>query len=204
MKRTAISRDPERIREWQDRSRKQTATNARQTDRGRAMGREGIWSTALREARAEGLTSHALVGRIGRSETKIKPTDPWALRNKKNRRQRVKFRPRRSASNERCAACAAVGVARTAVHWHHVLPQERLRVYARSLRLPEKEHDALLRRLIHDWRNIVPMCGRCHARHDHPTDRFAAADVPKSAWEFVAELGEEWVERLRGMYRVPA
>lgn len=108
----------------------------------------------------------------------------------------VPFVPERRAKLRVCERC---GTAR-ATGWHHWVPQQHLRAYVRSLRLPTPDGRALLRRLIHDWRNLTALCDDCHGNGDE-TAALCAEDVPASAHEFAATLGPEWVERLAHRYK---
>jgi hypothetical protein len=87
-----------------------------------------------------------------------------------------------------------------AVHWHHWLPQESIRVYVRSLRLPDDAADGMLRRLLHDRRNISALCLRCHGNTGTVGHGMRRKDVRPDAFEFAAELGPEWLTRLERSY----
>lgn len=103
-----------------------------------------------------------------------------------------------------CFSCLRHDRRRPARQWHHWLGQSQIKAYVRSLRIRDDvEQRALLRRLLHDRRNISPVCADCHAASD-PTQgadgNWTADCVPKSAHEFAAELGPEWAEKLRRTY----
>lgn len=115
---------------------------------------------------------------------------------------RVEFRGPLLAGRS-CWACLRRDRSRPGREWHHWLPQRLLREYVRSLRLDAEQARTVLRRLLHDERNLSPVCLTCHDAHEHPgvsNERFGRADVPASAIEFAVELGPEWAERLRRLY----
>lgn len=75
-------------------------------------------------------------------------------------------------------------------------------MYVRSLRLRDDDEEyAIEKRLIHDSRNLSAVCFGCHGNgsleHAAP---LRAVGPPASAFEFAAELGPEWLERLRRSY----
>jgi hypothetical protein len=112
----------------------------------------------------------------------------------------VKFRPRRSAQTEPCARCSSPQQPCRADDWHHWLAQQHIRVYVRGLRLSQASSRALLRRLLHDARNLVALCRDCHAAHELRSRPLTGGEVPHVAWTFALELGPEWVERLHRAY----
>lgn len=118
-------------------------------------------------------------------------------------RPQVKFRARGRARDQVCELCAGVGPHRAA-QWHHWLPQQQIRVFVRGLRLVDEEHDRVLRELLRDERNLSALCVARHMDHEGGGRPFARSDVPSSAFEFAAELGPEWLERLRRAYPEPA
>ena len=108
----------------------------------------------------------------------------------------VRFKAKRPAGDFQCAKCP-----RRATSWHHLLAQQHIRSYAITLRLPDAEERAVLRVLLPDERNLLPMCDTCHMAEEHsPRVVLTAADVPPAAHAFAAELGPEWAERLRRTY----
>lgn len=128
-------------------------------------------------------------------------------------RRTVEFRPAVSARRfpcERCARLAAEAVAAgkrprrisDAAHWHHWLEQQHLATVVQAMRLRDDRAEFReLHRLIHDERNLAPLCLACHG--NTTTTHGAAltfADVPPAAFAFAAELGAEWLERLRRTY----
>lgn len=149
------------------------------------------------EARAREKTDRKGRGALVPGQVGEKPPTPTP-----SPRGRVEFRGPLLAGRA-CVKCLSRGRSARAVNWHHWVPQQQLRVYVRGLRLDEDARRGLLRRLLHDGRNISPVCGTCHDSHEAPgvgSERFSADDVPSSAREFAAELGPEWVERLRRAY----
>lgn len=110
------------------------------------------------------------------------------------KRPRVEFRARVPANRGTCFRCA-----RTARHWHHVLTQEQIRTFVRGLRLPPDDHDAVLRELLGDERNLVRVCVVHHVAVEDGSVALLAEDL-SAAEGFAAELGPEWLERLRRRY----
>jgi hypothetical protein len=74
---------------------------------------------------------------------------------------------------------------------HHVVTQEAIRGYVNSLRLPLNEALDLLRRLLWDRRNGLPVCRWCHERHTKAVKRLARSLLDSKAWQFAAELNLE-------------
>jgi hypothetical protein len=110
-------------------------------------------------------------------------------------RPRVEFRMSEPVRGLACERCGAPAVAR-----HHWVEQEQLRVFVRGLRLPKPEHDARLRAVLHDSRNLTSLCHRCHGIGGTDACPLTRADVPASAFTFAAELGDEWLVRLERTY----
>lgn len=109
----------------------------------------------------------------------------------------VRFHARQPA---RAQDCAEPGCSRKARTWHHWLPQQQIRAYVRSLRLPDSKSRPLLRRLLRDERNLSPFCGDHHGEHGTTAHEFEHEQVPASAFEFAGDLGPEWRARLERMY----
>lgn len=120
-------------------------------------------------------------------------------RTAQRRAKRVPFNAVRSglppARTLLCSRCEK----RKASNWHHWLPQQHIRAYVRSRRLDEDEARALEYTLLHDRRNLSPLCGTCH---DEEGGVLRPDDVPPSAVFFAVELGGEWIARLNHRYRV--
>jgi hypothetical protein len=69
------------------------------------------------------------------------------------------------------------------VEGHHVIPRRILRTLG-------------LGWLIWDRRNRLPLCARCHGRHEMRVAPIPAELLPLSAWEFADEAGLRWyIER---------
>lgn len=110
---------------------------------------------------------------------------------------RIEFKPTVPASSlicERLHGPDSGACSRRADHWHHFVPQETLRRYV--LDWTPRDRDKVLRRLLHDRRNLAPMCAQGHMAGEPRQPRFLAtlqpfsrAEVPAQAWEFAAELG---------------
>lgn len=113
----------------------------------------------------------------------------------------VQFKSRRAAANYPCARHPGEDPRRVhrASTWHHWLPKYKLREYVRGLRLPYDDAYKLLRKLIHDERNLTPYALGCHisAERDQPrfgtsAPPFRRSEVPASAFEFAREIGLDW------------
>jgi hypothetical protein len=107
------------------------------------------------------------------------------------------------AFREGLGKCAICGTRKRRREAHHVLPQQHIRTYAHSLRLPEDEERRLLRRLLTDRRNRLVLCAgplSCHAQLEARRLLVTRHRTPASAWEFAAELGEAYVMRLERLY----
>lgn len=144
----------------------------------------------MREARATGVHP-------ARARSKSELTMAMALM--------TPFVARRPAREETCARCSTPARPRRADHWHHWLPQQQIRAYVRGLRLSPESTRAMLRKLLRDERNLVALCAGCHLGHEQPGidtgRRLTAEEVPHAARVFALELGPEWAERLRRLYR---
>jgi hypothetical protein len=126
---------------------------------------------------------------------------------KPRKSSRVEFRPNRSAKQFTCERCKKLrpespSTWNRAVHWHHWLPQESLRVYVRGLRLPQDEQNSKLLALLHDRRNISALCLNCHGNTGTLGHQMRRSDVKQSAFTFAAELGTEWLARLERSYPI--
>jgi hypothetical protein len=75
-----------------------------------------------------------------------------------------------------------------------------LKLYARSTRLRGAPLYELYARLIHDERNVSPLCLDCHGPYGTTTANLRREHVPASAFCFAAELGPEWVAKLERAY----
>jgi hypothetical protein len=97
---------------------------------------------------------------------------------------------------QRCLGCT-----RPASTRHHVLPQQQIKRYVSALRreMPAGQK-GLLRRLLADKRNLVPMCFPCHMAHESWSKRLTRDQIPKQAWDFARELGEWAVVALERAY----
>jgi hypothetical protein len=172
--------NPAKTREWQQRSAAKAAE--RQRERGAAAERV--------DKKGRGPLKP---GQIGDTSPPRAPRPD----------RRVEFRGPLLAGRS-CCTCLARDRVRKAVHWHHWIAQQHLRAYVDSLRIRDDgQKRALLRRLLHDQRNLSPVCFDCHDAHEHRVNgpKFTAADVPDSAREFAAELGAMYVVRLEHDYR---
>lgn len=172
--------NPEKTRHWQRRSAEKA--QQRQRENGTRPGEQ----TADRKGRAP-----KVPGQVGRN----KPPAPPKL-------GRVEFRGP-LLTGRSCAQCLADGKSTPAAAWHHWLGQQHIRRYVDSLRIrDEGQERSVTRRLIHDERNLSPMCWSCHDLHENVANgrKFAADLVPDTAHVFAAELGPWYTARLAHDY----
>jgi hypothetical protein len=100
----------------------------------------------------------------------------------------------------RGARCLVCGV-RGRLEGHHVLSQQAIRSYARTLRLSTAE----TQRILWDSRNGVAVCVGCHARHTNAVERVSRRLLPAFVFAFVEELDKKTghqalLERVRREY----
>lgn len=100
-----------------------------------------------------------------------------------------------SVRDHMCIACM-----RPAANYHHVLPQSKIKVYARGMKRDGINVD--LPKLLLDSRNLVPMCFDCHQGHENWSRRLSREQVPVGAWEFARELGDWATYTLERSYPV--
>lgn len=100
---------------------------------------------------------------------------------------------RRAISRKPCAVCQTTNLPRDP---HHLISQQHLRSYVRSLRLPEMEARKLLRRLLSDVRGSLALCRPCHARLERRFTLLTYEQIPIAAWAFARELGPWATARL--------
>jgi hypothetical protein len=166
-----------KTRAWQQRSAVRAAANARAKQAPRVM----------RKGRQQ-----LVPGQLG-----AKPPPPSP-----SPKGRVEFRGMPLAGRS-CAICLRLDRSRPARQWHHWIAQQHIRAYVDSLRIrDETQERAVTRRLLHDERNLSPVCFACHDSHENVANgpKFTAADVPESAHAFAAELGAWYVARLEHDY----
>jgi hypothetical protein len=171
VKKSALKRDPAKLREFTDRGRGGIKTNP---DRTRAFIERGRQSSAkaLREA---------------------------AERPARTARRKVHFSSPGPASGYVCAWPGCEKAGKTWHHW--LMRQHlKAYVDTLRLR-DEGEERGLLRQLLRDPRNIDPFCGDHHGSHGTNSHRFELEQVPASAFEFAGELGSEWAVKLERTYR---
>jgi len=83
---------------------------------------------------------------------------------------------------------------------HHLLAQEHLRTHVAAMRLAPSQARRVLRNLISDCRNGVPLCPTCHERVENRSLPFPRSKIPLVAWQMAAELGEWATVRLEREY----
>lgn len=80
-----------------------------------------------------------------------------------------------------CVVCGS----RTNIEGHHVIAKQEIKRVARSGRWEfDREQDALW-----DVRNGIPLCDRCHQRHETAFKRVPRHLIPPAAVAFADELG---------------
>jgi hypothetical protein len=110
------------------------------------------------------------------------------------RRKRGKLEPADKTASEafyvattrggECAVGAGHVTPTNPLQAHHVTPQEKIREYARTLGAGR----LVLRRLLWDKRNGLPLCRRCHDLHTRAVTRVPLKLVPAGAVDFAREL----------------
>jgi hypothetical protein len=95
--------------------------------------------------------------------------------------------------------CVLCGTTRRFRQAHHGLPQQVVRRHVEGLRLPEADARRLMLDLLSDVRNRMAVCVECHPKVEHGRS-IPRHKVPRSVFEFAAELGERYVARLERMY----
>lgn len=114
----------------------------------------------------------------------------------------IQFHPIRAglgpASDHPCVVCG-----RRADAWHHWLEQQHIRTFVRARFRGRETRRRTYYRLLHDRRNLSPVCVECHGVSGFDHGQRLRAHVPRSARRFVRDLGPEWVERLARTYPRP-
>lgn len=175
--------NPEKTRQWQQRSAARAAEKQRE---GSQTGARPGKQTVTHKGR-----SPKVPGQIGRNAPPPPPKPG-----------RVEFRGPPLVGRS-CAQCLVRGKSRKAAAWHHWLGQQHIRRYVDAQRIRDDGAErALTRRLIHDERNLSPMCWDCHDAHENVANgpKFPEDLVPDSARIFAAELGPWYVVRLEHDY----
>lgn len=134
--------------------------------------------------------------REGDGLTPAKGTMEWALD--------APFKAKAPARTQKCT-CGAKPKPHRATTYHHWLPQKTLRQHARSwareVNASPENVRAYLYGLLRDERNLTPMCHQTNLDLENWSTK--RPTPPKSAYEFAAELGEEWLVRLERSYGEP-
>lgn len=91
-----------------------------------------------------------------------------------------------------CAMCGATPKVGVPVDAHHVIPQRLIRRYVGGLGLDEADTILLLRRLLWDKRNRLPLDRRCHDMLERSQVRLSGDLVGEPMREFARELGLDW------------
>jgi len=91
--------------------------------------------------------------------------------------------------------CVHEGAASAAAHhWHHIIGRQRLHRYVLDQQLLPIEAFALERALIHDERNLLPICATHHLSRKGGLDAVIPIELlPGAAWAFAHDLGLEYV-----------
>jgi hypothetical protein len=166
VKSSPIKRDPEKVREWQDRSRKPLARKSE-------LGREGQRSTEARRASAPA------------AKPKMKPAG------EQRKRSRGMGRPPTPAfwKGEVFGTICVVCLERPATEGHHIISVQRLRQEA-------KRRGFELLDVLWDRRNRLPVCSTCHARHTNrsrPIQRRVLLLFARWVFDFAREIDLEHV-----------
>ena len=95
-----------------------------------------------------------------------------------------------------CALCTRSQENGVTVDCHHIVPQRVLRRWVDG-KIHEGVYEAaerplLLRRLLWDRRNRLPLCRPDHDAVESRKRVLTRDEVPAGAWEFAAELGLTW------------
>lgn len=88
--------------------------------------------------------------------------------------------------------CSAPGCDRRAAHFHHWVPQQRIRRRHATLRAEHRRGGPEPWRLstaLRDVRNLSPLCFFCHGQFEQKKLRL---EPPGSAREFAVDYGLEW------------
>jgi hypothetical protein len=120
----------------------------------------------------------------------------------------VAFRASTPAARHQCATCgpwrSVTSPGRTATTYHHVVPQRWIRDHVRGLHIEDEAQERrLLRRLLRDPRNLVPLCDACHARQENPGIHCRPVrqyHFPPGLMTFAMELGDWCVARVERLY----
>jgi hypothetical protein len=172
VKRSAIKRDPEAVRAWQDRSRAPLVRYS-------ALGREGQRSTEERRATAAEY-ARANGGRSG----KIPPAgERHPRRSKGVGRPPTPYWWREEIKGSLCVVCEK----RIATEGHHIIRFQVLRREAKRLGYE-------LAAVAFDRRNRLPVCADCHANHhsrSRPIGRDVLLRVARWVFDFARETGLE-------------
>lgn len=85
----------------------------------------------------------------------------------------------------RGAVCIVCGDKKT-LQGHHVISQRAIKDLAKELRWSNEKLQAVL----WDRRNGVPLCSRCHERHESAYRRIPRYLLPSSVYRFVHEIDD--------------
>jgi hypothetical protein len=192
VKQSGIKTDPDKVRDWNERSRTPLKTDPdkalkrsaplRAVSERDAEGREGQRSSTLRRTgfpRAHDHADAADVAAIAalrdgqpKPKAKPKPKGPPTTIREACSQEFTPFKAARPARTQVCARCPQARP-RTAASWHHWLPQEHLRVMMRGLAQAggwtPTQTQRRLRRWLRAGENLTPMCPSCHMDGEHST-----------------------------------
>lgn len=87
-----------------------------------------------------------------------------------------------------CPVCKGQFAARE-MDAHHIVEQERIKKYVRSLRLPKDAEVEVMVRRLWDARNGMAVCKDCHQRHTTSFRLIPREALPESAYVFATEIG---------------
>lgn len=173
--------NPAKVREWQQRSRTPLKTDpAKQLKR----------TTQLKSDPTKQLARSALKARPHDvTPTPRQPGEPKPPLTLMEALQ-TPFKAKRPARTRACFKCG-----RTAVHWHHWVPQEHLRVMMRGLARVMMWEPEQVRKSLRTWlraeANMSPVCLGCHGNTGTATHaEFTPDEVPERAVTFARELDD--------------
>lgn len=88
-----------------------------------------------------------------------------------------------------CAVCGRGPEPGNPLDAHHVTEKRTIKRYVSGLRLPEREEQEVLRRLLYDARNGMAVHKREHERHTNAVERIPLRCVTSKHRQFAAEVG---------------
>lgn len=177
-----LKADPQKVQEWQQRSRERAIERAR--------GREGVRADEIRRATAPGDFRDADGALVGQPPAPIRPAAGTPLRRKRRKRKaKIPKGVRQEAlarSGGLCVVCVhdlllagkRVGAAFRAVQLHHVLPED---TWPELAKLAD---------------NLVGVCPGDHDDHERANRRIPRAALPECSLRLARNEGLSWYIEL--------